>query len=74
MYQHGANLDFLFSDSEINSGTVGDAIAINGKGQVIGVTYARPMLTESSYTHQWSVGFQNKTFENQVSIFGSPNQ
>ena len=79
LYEHGANLDFLLSDSEVNSSTpqvvpVGVSagnVELNGKGQVFGVTYARPMLTNTSFNHQWSVGFQNKTFDNQISV-GAP--
>lgn len=71
MYSHGANLDFLFSDSEINSGVVGSDISINGKGSVFGMTYSRPMLTDTNFNHQWSVGFQTKTFENEIDVAGS---
>ena len=64
LYTHGANLDFLFSDSEVNSGEVGSGVEITGKGSVFGFTYSRPMLTDTNFNHQWSVGFQHKTFEN----------
>lgn len=71
LYSHGANLDFLFSDSEVNSGEVGSNIDINGKGSVFGFTYSRPMLTDTNFNHQWSVGFQNKTFENDIDLSGT---
>lgn len=66
LYAHGANLDFLFSDSEVNSGEVGSGMAITGKGSVYGFSYSRPMLTDTNFNHQWSIGFQNKLFENEV--------
>ena len=72
MYRHGANLDFLFSDSEINSGTVGSGIAINGKGQVLGFTYTRPLLTDTNFNHQWTAGFQNKSFDNEITVGTTP--
>ena len=64
LYAHGANMDFLFSDSEVNSGDVADGPAITGKGSVLGFTYSRPLLTDTNFNHQWSAGFQFKTFEN----------
>jgi hemolysin activation/secretion protein len=70
LYAHGANLDFLFSDSEVNSGEVGSGVAITGKGSVYGFTYSRPMLTDTNFNHQWSAGFQNKLFENELTSGG----
>lgn len=66
LYQHGASLDFLLSDSEVNSGSVGEDIDISGKGSVFGVSYVRPLIAGSGYNHQWSAGFQYKNFENDV--------
>ncbi len=74
MYAHGANLDILFSDSEINSGVVGENIDINGKGSVIGVSYSRPMLTDTNFNHQWSLGLQAKDFDNDIDVDGSTSQ
>jgi hemolysin activation/secretion protein len=64
LYTHGANLDFLLSDSEVNSGEVANGLSITGKGSVFGFTYSRPMLTDTNFNHQWSVGVQHKEFEN----------
>ena len=66
LYAHGANLDFLLSDSEVNSGEVASGVDITGKGSVFGFTYSRPMLTDTNFNHQWSVGLQNKLFENEI--------
>lgn len=71
LYAHGATLDFLFSDSEINSGEVGSGIAITGKGSVIGASYTRPLLSDNNFNHQWSAGVQAKTFENEQDLGGS---
>ena len=79
MYRHGASVDLLFSDSEsagetggqddagqgIAPGTGGgQALEITGAGRVYGVIYNRPLLTDSSYNHSWSVGLQHKAFDN----------
>ena len=72
LYSHGANLDFLLSDSEVNSGTVADGAAITGKGSVFGFTYSRPLLSDTGFDHQWSAGFNYKSFNNDIDL-GSGN-
>lgn len=79
MYKHGASIDLLFSDSnsagETGGGTGavqgiapgvggGQALEITGEGQVYGFVYRRPMLTDGSYKHDWSIGIQHKHFNN----------
>jgi hemolysin activation/secretion protein len=71
LYAHGASLDFLFSDSEVNSGEVGSGVAITGKGSVFGFSYSRPMLTDTNFDHHWSLGFKNKIFENEFDFGAS---
>ncbi len=70
LYAHGANLDFLLSDSEVNSGEVADGAAVTGKGQVFGFNYSRPMLTDTQFNHQWSAGLQFKNFNNDIDLGG----
>lgn len=74
MYDHGANLDFLVSDSEIDSGEVADDVSVSGAGSVFGATYSRPMLTDTNFNHQWSVGILSKSFENDLDIAGNKVQ
>ncbi len=68
LYSHGANLDFLLSDSEVNSGTVAGGTAITGKGSVLGFTYSRPLLSDTGFDHQWSIGFSYKSFNNDIRL------
>ncbi len=70
LYAHGAFLDFLLSASEISSGQVGEDITNNGAGNMFGISYRRPMLTDTNFDHQWSVGLQNKTFANDYELGG----
>jgi len=85
LYSHGASIDLLFSDSDSAGETGGDdsagqsiapgtgggqALEITGEGNVFGLIYNRPLLTDGSFNHQWSVGFQHKNFDNK-SEFGS---
>ena len=79
MYSHGASLDILFSDSDsagetggsddaaqgIAPGTGGgQALEITGEGTVFGLIYRRPLLTDGSFNHEWSIGLQYKNFDN----------
>ncbi len=79
MYRHGATLDLLLSDSDSAGETGGDdnaaqgfapgtgggqALEITGEGSVIGAIYNRPLLTDGSFNHGWSIGMQHKNFDN----------
>lgn len=70
LYMHGANLDFLLSDSEVNSGSVAEGITITGQGSVFGFTYSRPLLSDSNFDHEFSAGFQYKKFVNDLKLSG----
>lgn len=72
LYDFGSNLDFLFSDSEVNSGETGSANEVTGKGTVIGASYSRPLLSGTSFDHQWSAGFQFKSFDNETPLGEEP--
>lgn len=72
LYEHGASISFLLSDSEIDSGLVADAFEISGSGQIFGVDYKRPLTLIGNYTHSFNVGILKKSFDNNVSFFGAP--
>ncbi len=86
MYRHGAGLDILFSDSDSVGETGGDdsavqsiapgtgggqALEITGQGTVVGAVYNRPLLTDGSFIHTWSVGLQHKKFDNESEFGGA---
>ena len=79
MYQHGASVDVLFSDSDSAGETGGgddggqgitpgvgggQALEITGEGRVLGFIYNRPLLTDGSFNHSGSVGLVYKNFDN----------
>ena len=79
LYAHGASIDILLSDSDSAGETGGDdsagqsiapgtgggqALEITGEGTVFGLVYNRPLLTDGSFNHGWSVGLQHKNFDN----------
>ncbi len=72
LYEHGAALEFLVSASEVDSGEVANNFEVSGEGTVFSALYSRPILTDGSYNHEWSLGFQDKLFENDISFAGVP--
>jgi hemolysin activation/secretion protein len=85
MYRHGGSVDVLFSKSNSAGTTGGDtgggqapgtgggqAADITGKGTVYGFFYNRPMLTDGSFNHEWSLGVQHKVFDNDVRFNNAP--
>ena len=65
LYGHGGNVDFLFSDSDSFSQPF-EGIEATGAGTVFGVIYSRPFLSSGDFKHRWSIGYQQKTFDNTV--------
>jgi hemolysin activation/secretion protein len=86
MYAHGASVNLLFSDADsagetgggddfgqsIAPGTGGgQALEITGQGRVYGLIYNRPLLTDGSFNHEWSIGLQHKNFDNESEFEGT---
>jgi len=72
LYDHGAALEFLASKSDIDSGEVANNFEVSGEGTVFSALYTRPILTNGTFNHEWSVGLQDKLFENDLSFAGVP--
>ena len=72
LYDHGATLDFLLSVSDVDSGEVAEFFEVSGEGTVFSAIYSRPILTDGSFNHDWSIGFQDKLYENDLSFAGTP--
>ena len=71
MYEHGATLSFLVSDSEIDSGVVADDFEISGSGSVFSVDYKRPLARSGNFSHSINIGIASKSFDNNVSFLGA---
>lgn len=63
-YSNASRLNFLLSDSESNTGEVGDNNLVTGKGSVFAVNYSQAILTASDIEQTWSVGLSYKLFDN----------
>lgn len=71
-YKNASKLNILFSDSESNSGTVGDNNLVTGKGNVLGVTYSKSLFNNKRVEQSWSVGASYKAFDDEV--FGTESK
>lgn len=63
-YSNASRLNFLISDSESNTGSVGDGDLVTGKGSVVGVTYSKSILFSADIDQSWSIGLMYKLFDN----------
>ncbi len=70
-YASGSKLSFFLAKSDVDTGTIG-GIAISGSGTILGVTYNKRLLQESSFKHELEVSFTNKAFENNTAALTQP--
>ncbi len=63
-YEYASRLSFLVSDSESNTGEVGNNNLITGKGSVFGMTYSQSVFASSKVDQNWSIGITYKLFDN----------
>ena len=69
MYRANGFVSAFYSFSDVNVGQVGD-FEVSGAGRFWGLTYTQLMRKRGNYRHQWSLGLQNRYFENNVDFLG----
>lgn len=69
MYRANGFLSAFYSFSDVNIGQVGD-FEVSGAGRFWGLSYTQVLRKLSKYRHQWSLGLQNRFFENNVDFLG----
>jgi len=69
-YGHGGTFDFLYSKSDIDTGTVASFFDVAGKGEVLGATYTKVFAKRGGYTQELAVSVFDKLFENDVFFQG----
>ena len=69
-YGHGATLDFLYSKSNVDTGTVASFFDVAGKGEVFGGTYNKTFSRRGGYSHEMAISVFDKLFENDVVFQG----
>jgi len=67
LYSQLATLNFLLSNSEVDTGVIAGDIEVSGKGGVFAVFYDKS-LPASDFDHGASIGLQYKQFENDITI------
>jgi hemolysin activation/secretion protein len=71
LYSARAFMSAFYTASDVDSGQVGD-FDVSGSGEFWGVYFNRVLLKRGRYSHEWSVGFQDRLFENDIN-FGPRN-
>lgn len=72
LYEHGASLSFLVSASSVESGSVANNIEVKGSGNVIAMTYIRPLKRGKNYRHNVNFGLNYKLYKNDITQSGIP--
>ncbi len=70
LYAAHGFLDGFFSKSDVDIGQIGD-FAVSGAGQFWGVNFTRVLRRQGRYRHEWSLGFQNRFFENNIDFLNT---
>ena len=61
----------FYLKSDVDTGTVGD-FEISGAGEFIGASFRQVLPRMGKYRHEWSVGIQDRLFENDVFFLAIP--
>lgn len=72
LYSLGSTINFLYSNSDVDSGVVANQFAVSGKGSVFTVSYVQKFLQFGRYRHELELGLGKKLFDNLISLAGTP--
>lgn len=69
-YKTGGTFDFLYSKSDVDTGTVASFFDVAGKGEVLGGTYNQIFAKRGGYSQEVAISVFDKLFENDVFFQG----
>ena len=69
LYRANGFVNAFYTFSDVNVGQVGD-FDVSGAGRFWGVSFTRLLRKQGNYRHNWSLGLQNRYFENNVDFLG----
>ncbi|RDH83992.1 MAG: hypothetical protein DIZ80_07610 [endosymbiont of Galathealinum brachiosum] len=72
VYGHGASLGLFLSASSVESGSVANNIEVKGSGNVIALSYSRPLPRSENYRHSIDFSLNHKLYDNEITQAGSP--
>ena len=72
LYRLSGDLAFLYTFSDVDSGTVGGAFDVTGQGRFAGVHYTQYFLNRGAYRHRLRVSVEDRLFENNLDFAGQP--
>ncbi len=71
VYPLSGSLNFFYSRSDVDSGTVQSVFDVSGAGKFYGVSYTQTFLNRKNYRHRMSIGVEDKFFDNNVLFNGT---
>lgn len=72
IYHHAAELDVIYSDSDVDSGTVASVFDVKGKGKVLGLQFKKHLPKVDTYTHSVQLGIMDQLFISDVRFGALP--
>ncbi|MGR8950495.1 MAG: ShlB/FhaC/HecB family hemolysin secretion/activation protein [Gammaproteobacteria bacterium] len=70
LYAGSSFITAFYSFSDVDVGQVGD-FDVSGAGRFWGLNFTRLLRKRGRYRHEWSLGLQNRYFENNVDFLGN---
>ncbi len=71
VYVWASRFTGFFSKSDVDTGRVENIFDISGAGQFFGVSMNRVLMKTDHYDHEWTASFQDRLFENDITIAGT---
>lgn len=72
LYPLAANVTAFYTESDVDTGRVEQVFDVSGAGTFFGVAFEQTLLRLGDYTHGWSIGVQERLFENDVTFLNVP--
>ena len=72
VYRYRTFVSAFYTHSDVDTGTVGDFFDVSGSGEFFGVSISHVLRAFGAYQHEWYVGVQDRSFENDVRFLNQP--
>lgn len=72
VYALSGSLQFYYSRSDVDSGVIEQVFDVSGAGKFLGGSFTYTLNNLDNYRHRWSVGVDDKLFENNIGFQGIP--
>ena len=72
LYSWYSSLSFYYSKSDVDSGVIEQVFDVSGAGEFFGANYTHVFRNIDNYRHRFSIGVEDKLFENDVNFLNTP--